>query len=537
MSLMNGENINRIYAELLNSVGFGVFAYTVPQYEIFNINQQARNIFEFENEDTLQAFTKFYNEMIHPEDRTRVLNDNSNLEQSGGEMTHKYRIIGKNGVKYVKSVSKMIVSENGQKYILVSITDTSRYVYLKKLLNRERESCREALIKDCEYGFFFDLTEGIIEEEFVTENELGLAGMLGFEPPVKFDELALKYLEKVNPVFLEKGMEKYFTTKGLADAYKKGSSCVNTEYYIPIEDKYIQTNVIISKDGENDHLQAYVIAYDITDTKQKERENNRKLITQNMQLQSITDELTEQLATGILAYTLPERNILVFNQEAKNMFGVPELKTGILNFDVTHRIIPEDKKAVSVAVRKLQKPGDSVEYAFHNLNKDGTIAALKCKTRLLSFSDGGKYILSSITDITEQENFEKRLEEERQSYKTALAIGSFAFFSIDLTEGRIKEPIFTKNGEELTREFGVCLPVYYDDFARIMFGESRISADSDKIEILRSRKRLMSAYKEGTVVIDLDYDVPDKKMSIHLVLMLYKIDNNVNATFIFYDKK
>ena len=536
LSEMNEENINRIYAELLNSVDCGVLAYTVPQYEVFNINKEARNIFELENEDTIQAFTKFYNDMIHPEDRTRILKDNSNLEQNGGEVTHKYRIIGKKGVKYVKSVSKMIVSENGQKYILVSVTDTTRLVQLKKLLNRERASCREALIKNCEYGFFFDLTEGIVDEEFVTENELGLAEMLGIEPPVKFDELAFTYLQKVNPVFLEKGMEKYFTVKGLKDAYEKGMSCVNTEYYIALTDKYIRTNAIISKDDENDHLQAYIIAYDISEMRKKEREVNRQLVTQNMQLLSITDELTEQLATGILAYTLPERNILVFNQEAKNMFGVPELKTGVLNFDVTHRIVPEDKKAVSLAVKKLQKPGDSVEYTFHNLNKDGTIAALKCRTRLLSFSDGGLYILSSIADITEQENFEKRLCEERQNYKTALAIGSFAFFNIDLTEGKIKEPIIAKNGENLTEEFGVQLPVYYDDFARIMFGENRIQTDSDKIEALRSRKRLISAYKDGTSVIDLDYYVSDKKMSIHLMLMLYRIDNNLNATFIFYDK-
>jgi hypothetical protein len=128
LSAMNEENINRIYAELLNSVDCGVFAYTVPQYEVFSINKEAQNIFEFENEDTMQAFAKFYNDMIHPEDRTRILNDNSNLEQNGGEVTHKYRIIGKKGVKYVKSVSKMIVSENGQKYILVSVTDETHLV-------------------------------------------------------------------------------------------------------------------------------------------------------------------------------------------------------------------------------------------------------------------------------------------------------------------------------------------------------------------------------------------------------------------------
>ncbi len=537
MSVTNTENFNKISAELLNSVECGVFAYTVPQYEFFYINNAARNIIGIgDDDDEKIAFRKFYNEIIHPEDRTQILKDNANLEKNGGEITHEYRIIEKNGIRHIRSSAKILISENGQKYILVSMTDTTHLVRLMNLLKRERKSCREALIKNCEYGFFFDLTEGIVCEEFVTAHELGLAKKLGLEVPVRFDEMAVKYLETVNPAFLEKGMEKYFTVKGLADAYEKGLSCVNTEYYVPADDKYIRTNAIISRDDENDHLQAYIIAYDITEIRKNEEEKRRQLVNRNMQLLSITDEMTDQLASGILAYTLPERYILVFNQEARKMFDAPELKSEILNFDVTHRIIQEDKKNVSKAVRKLEKPGDSVEYSFHNLKKDGTIAALKCRTKLLSFVDGGKYILSSIIDITEQENFEKRLEEERQRYKAALAMGSFAFFTIDLTEGRIKEPIITKKGENLTDEFGIKVPAYYDDFAHIMFDEKRIVTECGKIEILRSRKRLISAYKEGTTVIDMDYEVPEKKMDIHLMLMLHKIDKNVNATFIFYDK-
>jgi PAS domain-containing protein len=156
---------------------------------------------------------------------------------------------------------------------------------------------------------------------------------------------------------------------------------------------------------------------------------------------------------------------------------------------------------------------------------------------MLSFPDGGKYILSSIIDITEQEAFEKRLEEERQRYKTALSIGSFAFFSIDLTEGKLCEPIITKNGENLLNGFGISIPAYYDDFARIMFGEERIVSDSEKINMLRSRKRLIAAYKEGIAVIDLDYRVTDKDRNIHLIVMLHKKDKNVIASFIFYDNK
>ncbi len=538
MSGKNTENINELHKELLNSVSCGVFAYTVPQFEIVTINDVARDIIECGKEDSIiDAFKKFYEEMIHPEDRTRILHDNTQIEKNGGEIIHEYRIIGKSGVKYIRSVSKRLEFKNGQKYILASFNDITSYIRLMNSLKRERKSCREALIKNCEFGFFFDLTEGLVYEEFVTAHELSIARMLGLEVPVNFDELTQEYVKAVNPVFAEKGMEKYLTQKGLVAAYEKGQTCVITEYYVPAENKYIRTNAIISKDDETGHLQAFIVADDITEIRKNDEEQRRTLINQNLQLLSLTDEITDQLGSGILAYTLPDRHILVFNQEARRMFDAPEMQSRILNFDVSHRVIPEDKIIVSKAVRKLEKPGDSVEYSFHNLRKDGTVAALKCTTKLLSFPDGGKYILSSIIDITEQEAFEKRLEEERQRYKTALSIGSFAFFSIDLTEGKLCEPVITKNGENLFNEFGISIPAYYDDFARSMFSEKRIISDNEKINMLRSRKRLIAAYKEGTAVIDLDYGVPDKNRNIHLIVMLHKKDKNVIASFIFYDNK
>ncbi len=534
----NTEIINRLQNEMLDSVTCGVFAYTVPQFEIITMNEQARSIIGCGNDDSIETVIKnFYEKKIHPEDRTKVLHEIRNVEINGGEAVHEYRINDKNGISYIYSVSRRLEFEEGQKYIIATFKDVTSKVKLMKSLKRERKSCREALIKNCEFGFFFDLTEGLVYEEFVTAHELSIARMLGLEVPVNFDVLTRKYVKAINPVFAEKGMEKYLTQKGLIAAYEKGHTCVATEYYVPAEDKYIRTNAIISKDDETDHLQAFIIADDITEIRRNNEEQRRSLINQNLQLLSLTDEITDQLGSGILAYTLPDRHILVFNQEARKMFDAPEMQSRILSFDVSHRVILEDKMVVSKAVRKLEKPGDSVEYTFHNLRKDGTVAALKCTTKLLSFPDGGKYILSSIIDITEQEAFEKRLEEERQRYKTALSIGSFAFFSIDLTEGKLCEPIITKNGENLLNEFGISIPAYYDDFARIMFGEERIVSDSEKINMLRSRKRLIAAYKEGIAVIDLDYRVTDKDRNIHLIVMLHKKDKNVIASFIFYDNK
>lgn len=262
---------------------------------------------------------------------------------------------------------------------------------------------------------------------------------------------------------------------------------------------------------------------------------NGELLSINDNLSKLTSEVIDLLGCGIVAYTLPERKILVLNQEARRMFDAPEIEAGKSNFNVMGRVIQEDREAVSIAVKKLRYPGDITSFVFHNLKMDGSLATFKCTTKLLSFADGSRYILSSLNDITEQEAFERRIEEERMRYKAALSIGSMAFITIDLTDGMLNEPIITKYGENLTEELGLEYPAFYDTFARKMFNSARIETNSDKIGIIRSRRKLLAAYKEGTAVIDLDYSVPKQSRKIHLIVMLHKKEQNVNASFIFYD--
>lgn len=264
---------------------------------------------------------------------------------------------------------------------------------------------------------------------------------------------------------------------------------------------------------------------------------NGELLSINDNLSKLTSEVIDLLGSGIVAYTLPERKILVLNQEARRMLDAPEIEAGKSNFNVMGRVIQEDREAVSIAVRKLKYPGDITSFVFRNLKMDGSLATFKCTTKLLSFADGSRYILSSLNDITEQEAIERRIEEERMRYKAALSIGSMAFITIDLTDGMLNEPIITKYGEDLTEELGLEYPAFYDTIARKMFNSARIETNSDKIGIIRSRRKLLAAYKEGTAVIDLDYTVPKQKRKVHLIVMLHKQQQNTIASFIFYDSE
>lgn len=256
----------------------------------------------------------------------------------------------------------------------------------------------------------------------------------------------------------------------------------------------------------------------------------------NEKLSSINIEMTELLGCGILAYTIPERKILLFNREGRRMFNVPENKAINLNFDVMSWIVPEDKMVVREASKKLVNPGDHVEFVFHNINKDGSMAAFRCETKLLSFSDGSKYILSSLNEITEQEALEKRLCAERRQYRKALAIGSDAFFTVDLTEGFLNQSIMGKNGINFTSELGISIPAYYDDMAHAWFSDQRIENCRGDIELLKSRRKLIYAFKQGITAVDVEYKVPLAKRYIHLLTMLYKADEHIYASFIIYDE-
>lgn len=522
--------------ELLNAVNCGIFAYSLPDYKIFNINKEARRIIECsDDEDIKTAFNRFYTKMIHPEDRTKIISDNSFLEKDGGDVVHSYRIIGKNGTKYVKSVTKRLKFANGQSYILASIQDVTKQQKLMDSLKKERKSCREALMNNCRFSFFFDMTEGIVHQEFVTAQEIDIVSSLGLSMPVNFDVLVKSFIEKNNIKFPDKGMEKYFSIKGLKDAFRKGRTNVVAEFYTPATDTYTQTNALISEDDETKHLNVFIIATDITKSRKKYEEKHRELISRNEDLSQITDEMTELLGCGIFAYSLPERTILAFNQEARQILNAHDIVIGKSSFNIMAKVFQDDVESIREAVKKLNQPGDSTHYIFHTLKQDGSIATLRCYTKMLSLSNGKKYILSSIYDITEQEALEKRLENERRQYLYALSINNIATFSVDLTEGMFNEEIITKKGENITKELNLSLPVSYDNLARKWFSDSRIKTENNDFQLLKSRHKLLTAYKKGTSVIDLNYSVPEMNRYIHLIVVMFKINDHINANFIMYD--
>ena len=75
--------------------------------------------------------------------------------------------------------------------------------------------------------------------------------------------------------------------------------------------------------------------------------------------------MSDSLSCGVLAYTIPEREILIFNAEAKRLFNYNDAEEKSIGEIMQERIISEDSKRVSKVVLKLKNPGDNCEYKYH----------------------------------------------------------------------------------------------------------------------------------------------------------------------------
>ena len=65
--------------------------------------------------------------------------------------------------------------------------------------------------------------------------------------------------------------------------------------------------------------------------------------------------------------------------------------------------MPEDREYAVEVKKRLKKTGDSVNYSYKT-DHNGNIMNIQSNIKLLEFSDGQKYVLCSMLDITDRIN-------------------------------------------------------------------------------------------------------------------------------------
>lgn len=653
--------------EILDSISCGVFAYTLDDYKLLTVNNAAKKMIGCgQDEDPIESLYSFMSEKIHPDDREYVTQAKKLVKNPGDTLLQDYRAIVNGKKKYLHSNIKCLENTKGHPYVLITLLDTTEQSILTNTLKNERKTYRDALANGSEFSFFFDLTDGLIPEEFITAHGVNLIKRMGFTAPADYDALLAEYTKRCNIEFASPDMEKNFTCKGLLEAYENGITNVITEYYNPENDLFLRVNCLLALDDETGHVHASVVADNITEIRKNEKTQREALkaaneemnvrinaildgisgglkivdvendycydyisegaaqlqgysvdeflkkfgkrVTSNIYgdegepalaeanrqiaekgsysvryrvphkdgsikwvidrgkyivdpntgrkflyilMQDITDleerntqisnvlmmqkHMADSIGNGIFAYTLPERRVLLLNQETRRMFNCTDSDEGDYGMDIVSKIIPDDLPAMREAVRHLKKPGDNIEFIFHSDTISNERRTFKCTTKLLSFEKGQQYIISAITDITKQELTEKRIAEERSQYRNALAYSSDSIFTIDLTDGFLYDCVYNKSGKSLFEPLGIQYPVHYDVLAEAWFSDKRIVTDSTKIKHLRSSQALIEFYNSGNSIIDVEYHIPIGGKYYHIVILLYTIDGHIKANFVIYD--
>lgn len=256
---------------------------------------------------------------------------------------------------------------------------------------------------------------------------------------------------------------------------------------------------------------------------QKANQNVTGLEVQNIESQDAHTMLTQMvgsLSNGILAYKLPNYEILIFNDAAKTLFGCTEDDSPEHLRAVMKRIMPENGRAVFKAMNAIAKPGDSAEYIIRISQEDGSVKIAQAYTRQLQFQDGTPFILSCMQDITERSKLDELLKQERMQYRNALIKNSTFHCSFDLTEGKILRNFITAEGRDPIQEFGLRLPASYEKFAQKWVEKDKPEFINKASMDVLTQKGLLKRFESGETSIELEYRNPKSNRYYRITALL-----------------
>ena len=253
---------------------------------------------------------------------------------------------------------------------------------------------------------------------------------------------------------------------------------------------------------------------------------------------STINQLVESLLCGVFAYTLPERDIMILNSEARRLFGYETDSEQTLSEAMAKHIFPEDRAILHQAIVKLAEPGDRVDYQFRSrtsLDSD-EYRIVHCYTKLMVFPDGHRYILSVLQDVTEreaqaarlkhlsieQEKTAKLLEQERRHYRDALIYGCALNFYFDVTEGIIREPLVLSDGTDLVSKSGCELPIRYDEISAVLAENTSIQLMDENDRKYQTCEGLLQAFDEGRRTVELEYKITEADRYLNTTYFMFR---------------
>ena len=291
------EELITMQNQIVSLLNCGIVAYTVPERRLLIINDKAKRIFDCDDENLMGSFLEFLQTKILNEDKGIVNQVIKNLKNCGDEVTYTLKSKNSKGdINVISVVTKLLKFDSGQRFILSSVLDITRFAELSEKLHTERKQYRDALVNNCEFSFKFDVTEGIINSEIYTRNNRHLLNELGLTAPVSYNKLVENWIAIQKPKFLNENMNKHLTVDLLIKNFEIGVTNIETEYYDCNRDVFIRLLALLSKNEYNNHIEAIVIATDTTAAHKEEERRKLELLYTKKELQKSIESEQKKLA-------------------------------------------------------------------------------------------------------------------------------------------------------------------------------------------------------------------------------------------------
>ena len=262
------------------------------------------------------------------------------------------------------------------------------------------------------------------------------------------------------------------------------------------------------------------------------KNDNQKLeksVYEAVSSENLLIQIASLQSSGIIAYTLPKRKILMFNKEALRIYDLKdEEEVSKIKFDrgAVTTVLEEDRERLQKHIKKLKNVGDVIHYRYRLQHKDGKILTILAYSKLAEATEGEMIVISSLLDITQQAKLQSELQFERRQYRDAMIKNSeFAFF-VDLTSGMVtKDNILQahiKKGNDIMQQ----LPMPYDQFTALWKKSMQPIFENSEVDYIIVGEYLIEKYREGKTKIETDCYSITQEAYYRMVVLLSENEEN-----------
>lgn len=343
---------------------------------------------------------EFWTNLVHPDDRARVIGFSLGELSDGRDHEIKYRALAADGgVVWLHEVVRRQRDEAGRLRrlcgLMVDITDCKR----------SEEKYRN-LFDNASMGVYQSAPDGRV----LTANA-ALARMLGHDSPAAMLDLRMAEDIYFDPEMRERKLEEYraeaasgVMAEGIEVLWKKRDGT-------PI---WVHLNARSINDAEGRTLYYDGFAHDITERRRAEEALRESQVRFRALVENSTDAIIVLAADGSLVYDNPSSN--------RPLGYTPGEMLGVSVFDIIH---PEDLSRVQQTFSEaVARPGVPVRAIFRCRHKDGTWRQIESTFRSLLDNPAVGGVIVNSRDVTEQTLAQEQLRRsETMSAMGALVAG------------------------------------------------------------------------------------------------------------------